>query len=63
MNKLDFLSSRKFWCLVGLSITSALTQMGYIDPSIAPAIQTFFTGYIGLNVYNNIVEKTYGDTN
>ena len=62
-NKLDFLSSRKFWSLVCLSTATALVHLGYLDPQILPAIQTFFGGYIALNVYNKVTAPTPTTTN
>lgn len=61
-SKLDFLTSRKFWSLVCLSTATALVHLGFLDPAIMPAIQTFFGGYIGLNIYSKMAESLTAPT-
>lgn len=54
--KLDFIASRKFWCLIGIAVVGIAKSYGILDETIAGALTTILAGYIGINLANNVTQ-------
>ena len=48
--KLDFLVSRKFWCLIVIAILGVLQQQEILPANIVSVFVGLLYGYIGINV-------------
>lgn len=55
-NKLDFLTSRKFWAGVIFALATWLLQDGYITEGLAGFMKTLSGLFIGVNMGNKVIE-------
>jgi len=46
--KLLFLTSRRFWCLIAISILGVLQQQGILSTEIVNALVLILGGFIGI---------------
>jgi len=53
--KLDFLTSVSFWCLVAVAILGVLQQQGILTQEITTAIDTVLLSIVGVRAKNQIV--------
>jgi hypothetical protein len=48
--KLNFLTSRKFWALIAIAVIEVLRAEGIITSEIANPLVAFLYGFIGINL-------------
>ena len=57
VDKLSFLTSRKFYALVAIAILGVLKGMGALGADIADPLMTFLYGFIGVNLVVKAVDS------
>jgi hypothetical protein len=56
-NKLAFLTSTRFWALVGIAIIGVLNAEGILATDISMALITILSGFIGIRTVDRSVDK------
>jgi hypothetical protein len=56
--KLNFITSRRFWCLVAIAILGVLQQQNILSNEIVNALILVLGGFIGLNTIDKFSEPT-----
>jgi len=54
---LSFLGSRRFWCLVGISIVGLLSSEGILSLDIAQAIITILGGFTVIGTVDKFAKR------
>ena len=54
IQKLDFLTSRRFWCLIAIAILGVLQQQGILSQEITNALVIVLGGFIGINTFDKV---------
>lgn len=57
---LDFLKSRRFWCLIGVAIVGVLGSEGILPTDIVKAISIVLLGFIGVRTIDKASEAIAG---
>jgi hypothetical protein len=52
--KLDFLASVRFWCLVVVAILGVLQQQGILSSEVTTAIDTVLWAIVGVRTANQV---------
>jgi hypothetical protein len=54
--KLLFLTSRRFWCLIAISVLGVLQQQGILSTEIVNALVIVLGGFIGIGTIDKFSE-------
>jgi hypothetical protein len=55
--KLDFLTSRKFWALIVVAVLTVLKSQLVLGAEIADPLIALCYGFIGVNIATKVVDK------
>jgi len=53
----SFLTSRRFWCLIGIAIVGVLSSEGILSPDIAQGIITILGGFTAIRTIDKATAK------
>lgn len=57
----EIVGSNRFWSLVGIAISYALWQYGFIDEVLFTMISTILGGHVAVRTVDRLGEKAGGD--
>ncbi len=56
-DKLDFLTSRKFWALIIIAVLGVLKSQAVLGAEIVDPLIALAYGFIGVNIATKVVDK------